>query len=95
MNSKTPFGPSLSKPRAPFDKLGANVQAGCSRLKIRVFPLDRACLQMSGLKRSFETNVCLRSSPVETATRSRILDAAEMLLVQHGLEATTLRMRCV
>ena len=29
---------------------------------------------------------------METDTRSRILDAAEMLLVQHGLEATTLRM---
>ena len=29
---------------------------------------------------------------METATRSRILDAAEKLLVQHGLEATTLRM---
>ena len=29
---------------------------------------------------------------METDTRSRILDAAEELLVQHGLEATTLRM---
>ena len=29
---------------------------------------------------------------METDTRSRILDAAENLLVQHGLEATTLRM---
>lgn len=29
---------------------------------------------------------------METDTRSRILDAAEKLLVQHGLDATTLRM---
>jgi AcrR family transcriptional regulator len=29
---------------------------------------------------------------IETDTRSRILDAAEKLLVQHGLDATTLRM---
>ena len=30
--------------------------------------------------------------PMETDTRSRILDAAETLLVQHGLDGTTLRM---
>ena len=29
---------------------------------------------------------------METDTRSRILDAAEKLLVQYGLDATTLRM---
>ena len=30
---KLPFGLSLSKPRAPFDKLRTNVQVDCSRLK--------------------------------------------------------------
>jgi AcrR family transcriptional regulator len=40
----------------------------------------------------FETIVYQRPAGMEPDTRSRILDAAEHLLVRHGLDGTTLRM---